>query len=100
MQLPTQVWPQVFDHVIVSTLAFQIVMAALLLLKGGVVFFVLLLPLPFMFIGLWASAHDLFRRPLRMLSFRAAADIDKLGKMVRRKTVFTLKQFGKALLAS
>ncbi len=72
-----QVWPQVFDHVIVAALAFQIVMAALLFLKGGFTFLILLLPLPFIYIAMWASFHDLFRRPLKLLSMRAAADIDK-----------------------
>lgn len=78
MRFCVQLWPQVFDHVMISALAFQLVMAGLLFVKGGVIFLVFVLPLPFIYIAIWASAHDLFRRPLNLLSLRGAADIDRV----------------------
>lgn len=82
LSFSVQVWPHVYDHVTVSAVAFQVVMAGLLFVKGGIVFLICLLPLPFIYIAMWASSHDLFRRPLNLLSLRAASDVDRASRQV------------------
>ena len=72
-----QVWGQFFDHVMLAAFVFQIVMLGLMGLKGGVAQSLLLLPLPFLWAAMWMASHDLFRRPMQMLSLRAATDMDK-----------------------
>lgn len=71
-----QVWAHVFDHVMCAGLVFQIVMLGLMGLKGGLLQSLLLLPLLCLWLYLWSSANDLFRRPLKQLSLHAAAEMD------------------------
>lgn len=52
-------------------------MLGLVGLKGGLVESLLLLPLLFLWLFLWATAYDRFRRPLQDLSLQAASEMDR-----------------------
>ena len=77
-----QLWQQVFDHVMFSAIVFQIIMFGLMTLKGGLVRSLLTLPLPFLFAMLWATSKDIISKPLRVLSQRAATDMDQVDQKV------------------
>ena len=60
-----------------SAFVFQLVMLGLVGLKGGLVESLLLLPLLFLWLFLWVTASDRFRRPLQDLSLQAASEMDR-----------------------
>lgn len=72
----------------VAGLVFQVVMLGLISLKGGLLQSLLLLPLLFLWGTLWAATYDIFRRPLHLLSLRAASDIDRQSAPVRHPGIY------------
>lgn len=70
-------WRKVFEQVAFALIAFQMIMVGLLLIKGALWQPLALLPLPFMSLFTWISYRTLFNRSQRVLSLRAATDLDR-----------------------
>ncbi|KAK9843537.1 hypothetical protein WJX81_008012 [Elliptochloris bilobata] len=81
-----QIWSEVSNQAFFALLTFQVVMFGLLGLKSSGVGSaalqtVALLPLPLLTLAQWVSVTDLFATPLRVLSLKAAAELDRRDQM-------------------
>ena len=81
-----QVWRKVFEQISFSLITFQVVMVGLMLIKGAVWQPLAILPLPIVSVITMASFKSMFGRSQRVLSLRAATDLDHRDQVCRTQS--------------
>ena len=77
-----QMWMQVAEQVLVALFLFQLTMAGLMGSKGVLAQTICVVPLLFITVAAWVVSHSLLTQPARVISLRAATDLDRLDQVV------------------
>ena len=80
--LTLQVWRKAFEQVSFAVIAFQMVMVGLMVIKRALRQPLAILPLPIISVVAWVSFKSMFGRSQRVLSLRAATDLDRRDQVM------------------
>ncbi|KAK9861196.1 hypothetical protein WJX84_002371 [Apatococcus fuscideae] len=72
-----KMWRQVAEQVLAALFLFQLTMAGLMGSKGVLAQTILIVPLLFITVGAWLISHSVLTQPARVISLRAATDLDR-----------------------
>ena len=95
---PVQLWRQVAEQVLVALFLFQLTMAGLMGSKGVLAQTILIVPLLFITVGAWLISHSVLIQPARVISLRAATDLDRHDQVQDILASFTFLSFYPACL--